>query len=72
MILSYFVYSSIPGSGKGWSLAVLATSRKDADEYIRKHHKSGKFSYDVRGGGTVKANCGAVTEDAAQILKEQK
>jgi len=70
-MLSYFIYSQIPGSGKGWTLAVLATGRRDADEYIKNVHRGGKFSYAVIGGGTVKADCGAVTSAAGEILKER-
>jgi len=69
--LSYFVYSRIPGSGKGWTLAVLATGRRDADEYIKSVHRGGKFSYAVTNGGTVKADCGAVTSAATDILKSR-
>ena len=71
VVTSYFIYSSIPGAGRGWSLAVLAVNRSDADAYIRKHHKGAKFSYDVKGGGTVKADCGAVTPAAQEILKNK-
>jgi len=67
--VSWYVYSKIPGSGKGWSLAVCAVNRRDADEYIRKHHKGGRFSYDVTNGGTVKADCGATTQSAQEAIK---
>ena len=68
--VSYFVYSSIPGAGKGWSLAVLATGRVDADNYIRTHNRGAKFSYSVQHGGTVKADCGAVTSAAHQVISD--
>lgn len=73
----YFVYSNIPGAGRGWTLAVLAINRRDADDYIRTHHKSAKFSYHVHGISTVKADCGAVTEAArsgltAALYREDK
>ena len=67
--VSWYIYSKIPGSGKGWSLAVCAVNRRDADEYIRRHHKGGKFSYDVTNGGTVKADCGATTQSAQEAIK---
>lgn len=67
--VSWYIYSKIPGSGKGWSLAVCAINRRDADEYIRRHHKGGKFSYDVTNGGTVKADCGATTQSAQEAIK---
>lgn len=64
-----FMYSQIPGSGKGWTLAVCAVSRRDADAYIRTHYKGGKFVYAVTDGGHIKADCGATTTRAAEILK---
>jgi hypothetical protein len=67
--VSYYIYSKIPGAGKGWSLAVCAVNRRDADEYIHKHHRGGKFSYDVTNGGTVKADCGAITPAAHDVIK---
>ena len=68
--VSWYVYSKIPGAGKGWTLAVCAINRRDADDYIRKYHRGGKFSYDVTNGGTVKADCGATTTDAHQVIKD--
>lgn len=63
-----YMYSQIPGVWKGWTLAVCAVSRKDADTYIRTHHKGGKFSYSVLDGGHIKADCGATTQAAQEIL----
>lgn len=68
--VSWYIYSNVPGAGKGWSLAVYAANRRDADEYIRKHHKGSKFSYDVTNGGTVKADCGAITQSAQLVIRE--
>ncbi len=67
--LSYFVYSQIPHSGKGWALAVLAVGRRDADTYVRNVHHGGKFSH--AGGASVQANCGAVTSAAQSVLRER-
>jgi hypothetical protein len=67
--LSYFVYSQIPGVWKNWTLAVLATGRRDADNYVRAWHHGGKFSYS--GPNTVKADCGGVTSAAQEILHVQ-
>jgi hypothetical protein len=69
--LSYFVYSQFPGIWKGWSLAVLATGRRDADNYVRSWHHGGKFSHSVCIGGSVKTDCGGVTSAAQEILHEQ-
>jgi len=65
----WFMYSKIPGSGKGWTLAVCAVNRRDADAYICTHHKGAKFVYDVTDGGHIKADCGATTERAKAILE---
>ena len=67
--VSWFMYSKIPGAGKGWTLAVCAISRQDANEYIRKHHRGAKFSYAVTNGGTIKADCGATTPEASEVIK---
>jgi hypothetical protein len=67
---SYFMYSQIPGSGKGWTLAVCAVSRRDADTYIKNVHRGGKFVYAVTNGGTIKADCGATTEAASAVIRQ--
>jgi len=64
-----YMYSQIPGAGKGWTLAVCAVNRRDADAYIRTHHKGGKFVYAVTDGGHIKADCGATTARAREILE---
>lgn len=66
---AYFMYSKIPGAGKDWTLAVCAVNRRDADTYIRTHHKGGKFVYEVTNGGHIKADCGATTARAREILE---
>jgi len=62
--VSYFLYTDIAGAGKGWTLAVLAEDMKDANFYVRIMHRSGRCVGSVKGGGTVKADCGAITEKA--------
>jgi hypothetical protein len=68
---SFFLYSSIPGVWKGWTLAVCAVGRRDADTYVHNVHHGGKFVQSVTGGGTVKADCGATTEAAQQVLHDE-
>jgi hypothetical protein len=63
----YFLYDRIPGCWHGWTLAVLATGRKDADRYMKNVHHGGSFVGKIR-SGAVKADCGAVTEAAQEIL----
>jgi hypothetical protein len=65
----YFMYSQIPHAGKGWTLAVCAVSRRDADQYVKAVHHGGKFVYDVKNGGNVKADCGATTQAAQEVIK---
>lgn len=62
------VFIEIPGCWPGWSLAVMSVSLADAREYMRVYNKGGKLSYSVVGGGSVKADCGAVTAKAQDIL----
>lgn len=66
---SFFVYGDIAGSGKGWTLAVCAINRRDADTYIKAVHHGGKFLFDVKNGGTVKASCGATTTAAQAAIR---
>jgi len=66
--LTYYLYNNIPGAWTGWTLAVLATGRKEANEYLRNVHRGGKFLMKIE-SGTVKADCGAVTPAAQEILR---
>jgi hypothetical protein len=63
-VVSYFLFNEFPGVWKNWTLAVLAINLKDARDYIKIHHGSGRYLGEIK-FGTVKADCGAVT-DAAQ------
>jgi hypothetical protein len=64
---TYFLYDRIPGCWHGWTLAVLATGRRDADLYMKNVNHGGTFLKKIE-SGTVKADCGAVTEAAQAIL----
>lgn len=64
--VKHFTYGDIPGSGKGWTLDVVAMSRKDANEYIKNVHRGGKFI-----GQNLKAMCGATTQAAQEHLRER-
>lgn len=69
--LVYYLYNQLPGVWPKWTLAVLANSQADADNYIKLFHKGGKRAGKVdRPGMKVHADCGAVTEQAGEILKE--
>ena len=63
-----YLYTDIPGSGKGWTLGVLAASKVDASRYVKTHHKSGKFVGMYAGDDDNTMICGTTTELAqAQI-----
>jgi len=66
-VAAFFIYTDIPGSGKNWTLAVYATSRTDANEYIKCVHRKGRYIRKVT-SGKVDANCGAVTDNAKLLL----
>jgi hypothetical protein len=66
-----YVYNQIPGAHPSWSLAVLATSRQDADHYVRTYNGGGVFAYQPAPGTKVQASCGAVTWAAEKILEER-
>ena len=68
--LTYFLYNNIPGSWHGWTLAVLATGQADADAYVKAYNGGGKRAGKIT-SGTVKADCGAITSSAQDILKEK-
>jgi hypothetical protein len=68
--LTYFLYDNIPGCWHGWTLAVLATGQADADAYVKAYNGGGKRAGKVT-SGTVKADCGAVTTDAAAVLADK-
>ena len=68
-MITYYYYTDIPGSGKGWTLAVFAISKKDADNYIKAVHNRGKY-LGKHTSGEIKANCGATTEEAHLRIQE--
>jgi hypothetical protein len=68
--LTYFLYNNIPGTHVSWTLAVLATGQKDADLYVKLYNGGGKRAGMVT-SGTVNASCGAVTPDAAAVLRAE-
>jgi hypothetical protein len=69
-MVSCFVYHKFPGVHKSWSLAVFATGRRDADNYIKAWFGAhpGVFSHEVK-SGEVKASCGGTTEAASAEIR---
>jgi hypothetical protein len=68
--MSCYLFTDIPGSGKGWTLAVFAISHHDAREYIKACHSGGRFVREVK-SGEVKANCGATTDKERERLRAE-
>jgi len=53
-----YLFTDIPGSGKDWTLAVFATSKHDAVNYVKRADGGGRFVGEVQ-PGKVDACCGA-------------
>ena len=68
--VSCYLFTEIPGVWSRWTLAVFATSLADAREYMRIHHRGGKYAGEVT-GGKVDASCGATTEKAEMAIREK-
>jgi DNA-binding IclR family transcriptional regulator len=66
-----FIFNELRGAHPSWSLAVMAVSEKDARQYVRAVHGSGKLTQRPQPGATVTASCGATTEAAQAFLRER-
>lgn len=68
-----FMFTNIPGSGKGWILVVTALSLADAKEYIGAVHKSGKYLgiHNPSNNDYESMMCGAVTDGAELLFRER-
>lgn len=69
--MTYFLFNRLPGMPPKWTMAVLAVSQKDARQHIRATWKGGTLCCTVT-SGEVKADCGAVTDKAAENIHEQR
>lgn len=69
-MLKYYLYNHIPGTHHSWTLAILATSQTDADRYAKTYNGGGRRAGTVD-SGKVKADCGAVTAAAEEILRQK-
>ena len=67
-MIGVWLYNEIPGAWMGWTLAVYAVGRGDADEYIRIYCKGGKRQGYVS-PGKIQAHCGAITAKAEQEMR---
>lgn len=62
--VSCYLFNELPAAKwDGWTLAVFATSQRDARNYIKAYHGKGHFIGEIK-SGHVQADCGAVTENA--------
>lgn len=68
--MTYFLFDQIPGQHPAYSVAVLATGPGDARQYMRATWKGGKLRGTVE-RGEVKADCGAVTDAAVEVIHER-
>ena len=70
--MRYYLYTDIPGAGKDWTLAVLATSKADAADYMRVMYLGGRYRYlgEVDNPENM-AHCGAVAYGAQRRLEVQ-
>jgi len=66
-----FIFNELQGAHPSWSLAVMAVNERDARDYIRAAHGSGKLIQKPQPGANVTASCGATTEAAQAVLREQ-
>jgi hypothetical protein len=70
--ISCYLFKNLPDANwSEWTLAVFATSKQDARNYIKAHHQKGKFIGEIK-SGKVQANCGAVTENASIANRRTK
>ena len=63
--MSYYLFARLPHMPPTWTLAVLATSAADARRHVRATWRGGVLVATVT-GGKVAADCGAITDAAAE------
>ena len=68
--MTYYLFDNLEQMPPSWTLAVLAVSLPDARQYVKACWTSGKFSR-KHTMGEVRANCGGITDAAAQIVHEE-
>jgi Tfp pilus assembly protein PilV len=68
--VTYFLFDHIPGQHPTYTVAVLATNATDARRHMRATWRGGKLCSTVA-RGEVKADCGAVTDAAAEAIHER-
>lgn len=58
-----YIYTDIPGAGKGWLLGVDATGKVDAQQYIQNVCRGGRFVSAVPAVGKLPCDCLATTSE---------
>ena len=69
--IRHYMFTDIPGSGKGWTLVVSAVSLDDARTYVKVQHGGGKFAglHTPSRSDFDSQMCGAVTEKAHEYIQ---
>lgn len=67
--MTYYLFNRIPGQHPAYTVAVLATSTADARQHMRYTWRGGKLAGTVE-RGEVKADCGAVTDAAGDVIHQ--
>ena len=68
--MMYYLFDRIPGQHPAYTVAVLAVGPTDARAYMKALWSGGRLSRTVT-AGLVKADCGAITDAAAERLAAQ-
>lgn len=69
--LKPYMFTDIPGAGKGWTLVITAVSLQDARDYIKVQHGSGKYVglHTPSRSDFDSQMCGAITEKAHEVIR---
>ena len=63
--MTYYLFNRLPHQPPKWTLAVLATSATDARRHVRATWRGGTLAGEVT-HGKILADCGAITDAAAE------
>lgn len=68
--MTYYLYHRIPGYHSGYTVAILATSRHDADQWRKLRWRGAHYMME-RNEGEIKADIGDITDNAQSILHQR-
>ena len=71
--LKPYMFTDIPGAGKGWTLVITAVSLSDAREYVKAYHTHGRYIglHTPSMADFDSQVCGAVTNSAQEIISNE-